>query len=508
MGLFSSKNEGGIKDAIRCDEKDFLIWKWRPNRDAKVGSSLKENSIRSGSSLSVRPGQAAIFLYPGADGQYDVIKGSYNDFIKTDNMPVLTGLVGTLFGGGAPFQAEVYFINQQKGMQLPFYIDFFRVIPAEPEYKAYDIRVSVKGSIAFEVSTQPEYIKYLMEAWGGNDTTLDEFEEKLRTMLTQEIKQIVANAPKDTGIFIMHFNGLIGELGQYILARLQNNIAHRFGVLATGIYISDINYDEESEGYLRLKEITEDQTHLFNIEAEKTALLKFAAERKIIATDVAARNFTTRVTAETQMAHNEDMLARMREEGQFAQHLQSEAAFHQTNLGSESAYINAHALNRQADVMQTGLENMGQMGAMNLGGGGDGHMNPAGMMTGMMMGASVAGQMGNMMNQMGNMMNQNMAQAGQQQQAPPPLPGQKPAAWFLYVNGAQTGPAGTETLAQMAAAGTITPDTLAWKEGMAAWAAIKDIPELAGIFNKGGSVPPPVPPVPPAPPVPPVPPVQ
>ena len=353
MGLFSSKNEGGIKDAIRCDEKDFLIWKWRPNRDAKVGSSLKENSIRSGSSLSVRPGQAAIFLYPGTDGQYDVIKGSYNDFIKTDNMPVLTGLVGTLFGGGAPFQAEVYFINQQKGMQLPFYIDFFRVIPAEPEYKAYDIRVSVKGSIAFEVSTQPEYIKYLMEAWGGNDTTLDEFEEKLRTMLTQEIKQIVANAPKDTGIFIMHFNGLIGELGQYILARLQNNIAHRFGVLATGIYISDINYDEESEGYLRLKEITEDQTHLFNIEAEKTALLKFAAERKIIATDVAARNFTTRVTAETQMAHNEDMLARMREEGQFAQHLQSEAAFHQTNLGSESAYINAHALNRQADVMQT-----------------------------------------------------------------------------------------------------------------------------------------------------------
>ena len=30
MGLFSSKKEGGMMDMIRCDEQDYLIWKWRP----------------------------------------------------------------------------------------------------------------------------------------------------------------------------------------------------------------------------------------------------------------------------------------------------------------------------------------------------------------------------------------------------------------------------------------------------------------------------------------------
>ena len=30
MALFNKKNEGGMMDAIRCDESDYLVWKWRP----------------------------------------------------------------------------------------------------------------------------------------------------------------------------------------------------------------------------------------------------------------------------------------------------------------------------------------------------------------------------------------------------------------------------------------------------------------------------------------------
>ena len=101
MGLFSKKNtseppdanvqggkEGGIMDMIRCDEKDFLIWKWRPNSKADAGASRKENSIRYGSSLRVRPGQAAVFLYQNK-GEYDVVTGPFDDIVKTDNLPVL-----------------------------------------------------------------------------------------------------------------------------------------------------------------------------------------------------------------------------------------------------------------------------------------------------------------------------------------------------------------------------------------------------------------------------------
>ena len=120
MGLFGlgKKNEGGLMDAIRCDEKDFLIWKWRP-AGQEANSTRKENAIRTGSSISVRPGQAAVFLYQQKEGEYDVIKGPYNDIIKTENLPILSSIIGAAYAGGTPFQAEVYYFNLAKNMEIP-----------------------------------------------------------------------------------------------------------------------------------------------------------------------------------------------------------------------------------------------------------------------------------------------------------------------------------------------------------------------------------------------------
>ncbi len=523
MGLFgfgSKKNEGGLMDSIRCDEKDFLIWKWRPVGQS-ANSTNKENAIRSGSSISVRPGQAAVFLYQQKEGEYDIIKGPYNDIIKTENLPILSSIIGVAYAGGTPFQAEVYYFSLAKNMEIPFVIPYFRIVPAEPEYKAYDIEVAIKGTLVFEVSTQKEYIKYLFEAWGGNDTTLEELEKQMKSLLTQEVKQIIANAAKDTGIFVMHFNSLIGELGPYILARLQNKIANRFGVLATDVTISDIRYDEDSDGYKRLKRITEEQAHLFNLENEKNALLSYQIQRESMKTDADIRNMSATRMAEMQLDHQKDMMARMREEGQFAQHQQTMAASQQqqvmneaaanrantatdtasyrSNLSSETQYMGAHQINVNADVMKTGLNNMGQMGAMNLGGG-NGHTNPAGMMTGMVMGTAIAGQMGKLMNNLGNTINSNMQP---QQQTPPPISGSTPPPipqqnvqqFYIIVNGQQYGPFDANALAQMAQTGQINIQTMAWCDGMSAWAPIANVPALAAIFQtpQGGAVPPPMP---------------
>lgn len=514
MGLFGfgKKNEGGIMDAIRCDEKDFLIWKWRPaGQDANT--TKKENAIRWGSSISVRPGQAAVFLYQQKEGEYDVIKGPYNDVLKTENLPILSSVIGVAYAGGTPFQAEVYYFNLAKNMEIPFLIPFFRIVPAEPEYKAYDIQVAIKGTLAFEVSSQKEYIKYMFEAWGGSDTKLEELEKQLKSLLTQEVKQIVSNAAKDTGIFVMHFNSLIGEMGQYILARIQNKIANRFGVLATDVTISDIRYDEDSDSYRKLKRITEEQAHMFNLENEKNALLSYQIQRETMRTDADIRNKSANRMADMQLNHQEDMMSRMRDEGQFAQHQQTLAAAQQaqlmneaaanranvatdsaaqrSNLASQTQYIGAHQVNVQADVMKTGLNNMGQMGAMNLGGG-SGHMNPAGAMTGMMMGAAIAGQMGQMMNNMGNTLNQSMQP---QQPTPPPMPQQNMQQFYVSVNGQQYGPCDMNALVQMAQNGQINLQTMVWCDGMPAWAPIANVPSLAAMFQtlQSGSMPPPMP---------------
>ena len=510
---FGKKNEGGLMDAIRCDEKDFLIWKWRP-LGQDVNTTNKENAIRTGSSISVRPGQAAIFLYNNNAG-YDVLKGPYNDIIKTENMPVLASIIGLGYAGGTPFQAEVYYINLAKNMEINFVVPYFRIVPAEPEYKAYDIQLAIKGTFVFEVSTQDECLKYFFETWGGSNTSMEELEEKLKSLLTQEVKQIISTIARDTGVFVMHLNSLIGEIGQYILSRLQNKVMHRFGIIPTDIIISEIRYDEESESYQDLKRITEKQVHMFNLENEKNALLSYQIQRETMRTDADVRNQSAQRMMEMQLEHQEDMMTRMREESQFAQHQQTmaasqqaqlmneaaatranmatETAAHRSNLSTESTFMGAHQVNVQADVMKTGLSGMGQMGSMNFGGG-DSHMNPAGMMTSMVMGSAVAGQMGQMMNNMGSAINQNMAQQPAPGMTPPPIPQAMPIKFYVVVNGQQAGPFDIATITQSVYTGQVNANTLAWCDGMAAWTPMGQIPVLAGLFQNQTSCPPPIPP--------------
>jgi len=95
---------------------------------------------------------------------------------------------------------------------------------------------------------------------------------------------------------------------------------------------------------------------------------------------------------------------------------------------------------------------------------------------------------------MGFAMAQQMAQAmsgqgGAGGATPPALP--QAGLFFVAINGQQTGPHAIDVLRQHVAGGTLTPETLVWKQGMAAWSPAAQVPELAALFGGG---PPPLPP--------------
>ena len=90
MGLFDRNNrKGGFMDEIRCDEPSYLIWKWHPS-GSQAGANNRENAIRWGSSLRVKDGEVAVFVYKQKDGtMQDFIVGPFDQTIKTANFPVL-----------------------------------------------------------------------------------------------------------------------------------------------------------------------------------------------------------------------------------------------------------------------------------------------------------------------------------------------------------------------------------------------------------------------------------
>jgi membrane protease subunit (stomatin/prohibitin family) len=98
MGLFNNKTEGGLMDVIRCDEKEYLIWKWRPSGEANT--TKKGNAIRWGSSLRVKDGEVAVFVYNQKDGpNQDFIIGPHDDLIKTANFPMISNIIGLAYAG-------------------------------------------------------------------------------------------------------------------------------------------------------------------------------------------------------------------------------------------------------------------------------------------------------------------------------------------------------------------------------------------------------------------------
>ena len=445
MGLFNKKNEGGLLDVIRCDEKEYLIWKWRLAGE-EVNTTKKENAIRYGSSLRVKDGEVAVFVYPGENGNQDFIEGPFDQTIKTGNFPVLSSIVGAAFGGSSPFQAEIYFINLAGLIQTRFAVPFFDV--ADPRFLDYSVPVAVRGDIRFKITDYKEFIKQRRLI----QFDLDDFKSQIQSAVTKYVKSVVVNIPSEKGIPVIQLERKLTEINDVVEESLKKRLQNEFGVTVSSVDIEDIDIDKTSDGYNQLKAVTQD------------------------------------ITSQTIQRQTNANLTNMEENLR----IQRESMAQAQRLQNETANLSAFQMEKQAEVGVEGAKAFGQMGAngagnLNLGGGLG--MNPAGMMAGMAMGSAIGQNMAGMVGGMMNGMNQ---QVPPQANNVPPVPGNE--SYHVAVNGTATGPYTLSVLSTMAANGQFTKESLVWKSGMANWQAAGSISELAGLF--AGTVPS-VPPVPP-----------
>lgn len=450
MGLFNNKGEGGMLDVIRCDLPEYLVWKWRPT--GANGTTKKENAIRWGSSLRVKEGEVVVFVYKQQDvAMQDFIIGPFDQTIKTANFPVLSNILGAAFGGGSPFQAEIYFINLSGNIQINFGIPFFDVF--DPRFLDFGVPVAVRGTLTFNITDYKNFIKLnrLIEF------DLDAFKKQTKDAITKYIKGVVTNIPQDNSIPVIQLERKICDINQIIETHLKSRLENDFGVNLKALDIGTIEIDKTSDGYNELKKVTIDQ---------------------VSRSTIAQNDFNIKNMKDMQEINAGNMSETMRinrEEAQRAQKLQT-----------EGANMSAHTLNQQTGVLKTGAESLGQMG--NMGTGSEGGMNPAGMMTGMAMGGAMGGQMANMMNNMG----QNINSQNQPGQTPPPPP---QIMYNVSINGQNTGPYNIQQLQEMVASGQFNKNTHVWKQGMVNWDTAGNVQELSFLFNQQQTPPPPPPPV-------------
>lgn len=128
-----------------------------------------------------------------------------------------------------------------------------------------------------------------------------------------------------------------------------------------------------------------------------------------------------------------------------------------------------YQMDRSFDVMNKAAENEGNSGSI---------LNAG---IGLGAGLGLGSILGNQFGQAGNNLNTNPI-------TPPPIPNS--VTYFFVINGTQSQGVSLADIPSLITQNVIKNDTLAWKEGLANWVPVIEIPELKQLFGK---VPPPIP---------------
>lgn len=425
MGIFNKPKKGGISDVIRCDETNYLVWKWHPD-GLNAGESKRETAIRTNSIIRVKPGEVAAFFYKQSNTMVDFIEGPIDAKLKTKNMPILSSIIGAWYEGDTPFQAEVFFINTSEANQIKFAVPFFDVVDAR--YPDFQVPVAARGTITFKIK---DYKKFT-SCHQLISLTLEDLKAKIISTVTRYVKESIANAPAKHNIPVIAIESKIDLINEDIEMYLIDKIFDLYGVTITGFDIHSIEVDKQNESYIELKKITKDlKSNLI-----ETDLLNYQEELRI-----------------------------KREESQYAQRMatrQSNLGAYQTEIGGEVGVAGANALGK-----------MGENGAgnVNLGGFGGG-FNPVSMSVGMAVG-SVIGK------NIASNLDQGFQQTNIKHDVPPVVPVTK---YFVAKDGQQTGPFDMNTLKNMIEEGSLNHDSLVWKVGMENWDKASNQNELIKFF--------------------------
>ena len=162
MGLLSFIKNQLIEIIEWQDDTGYTLVHQFPDQD---------HEIKNGAKLIVRPGQACVLVNGGEIA--DVFTpGTYT--LATDNLPVLSTLMGWKYGFESPFKVDVFFVStkryldQKWGTSNP-------VMMRDPEFGP--VRIRAFGIYNFRISDPKKFVSDISGTEGLK--TIDEIEAVL-----------------------------------------------------------------------------------------------------------------------------------------------------------------------------------------------------------------------------------------------------------------------------------------------------------------------------------------
>ncbi len=208
--------------------------------------------IRIGSQLIVRESQAAVFF---RDGRALDVLGPGRHTLTTANIPLLTGLVGRLFGDRTPFPAEVYFVSMREftdekwGTPQP-------IIVKNPGVGLGIALLQGFGTFSFQVNDPQQFVTQIVGAASSLSTA--DIEARLRAMLLSKLSDLLGETAKKSNV--MELIGLTEELSAAVRAKAQDDFM-AIGLLLKSFYVANLKPSDKSAEELRSMGMLDMQTY-------------------------------------------------------------------------------------------------------------------------------------------------------------------------------------------------------------------------------------------------------
>ena len=156
--------------------------------------------FRLGSQLVVRESQRAVFM---RDGKALDVFGPGRHTISTNNIPLLTGLLGLPFGGDSPFTAEVYFVAARDFLDLKW------GTPQPLVYRDKEfgmIRLRAHGTYAVRVDEPQRFVSQVVGTRGNYG--IADLDGYLRSIIVNQFNDLLG----ETQTSILDLQGITLEL--------------------------------------------------------------------------------------------------------------------------------------------------------------------------------------------------------------------------------------------------------------------------------------------------------
>ncbi|KRG72396.1 DNA-binding protein [Stenotrophomonas terrae] len=207
------------------DSRDTLSYRW-PDEDRQ---------IKNGAQLIVRESQMVQFV---AAGQYADLFGPGKHTLSTQNIPVLSTILGWKYGFESPFKCDVYYLNTRLftgnkwGTANP-------VMMRDADFGV--VRLRAFGTYDFRIVDPPRFLKEV--AGTDQNFRLDEFADTMRSRIVSVFTEALAKA----GVPALDVASRYSELGEALMPLINPAMSGKYGIEITSFILENVSVPPEVE---------------------------------------------------------------------------------------------------------------------------------------------------------------------------------------------------------------------------------------------------------------------